>query len=382
MVETSGSDRDSPRSKGPSRIACLPGDGIGAEVTNEARRVLEWIAQRDARVDLEFTEFEWGSDYYLRHGQMLPNDGLDQLESFDAIFLGAVGDPRVSDDITLWGLLLPIRQRFHQYVNLRPIRLLEGVPTPLANRRPGDVDMLIVRENSEGEYSGQGLFINQGTPAESALQISVFSKIGVERILRYAFDLARRTGRSLTSVSKANALNYSGVFWDRVLDEVQSDYPDVTCRRLLVDAAALHMVLDPTSFDIVVGSNLFGDILSDLGAGLVGGLGLAPSANLNPEHDYPSMFEPVHGSAPEIAGRNLANPLAAIWTAGMMLGHLGFPEWEKEIIAAIERLLASGYAKSRDLGGEASTTQVTAALLVELGTSRYLESISEGGTLR
>jgi tartrate dehydrogenase/decarboxylase/D-malate dehydrogenase len=331
--------------------------------------VLEWISLRDARVQLEFTQFEWGSDYYLRHGQMMPDDGLDLLCAFDAILLGAVGDPRVPDEITLWGLLLPIRQRFHQYVNLRPIRLLEGVPSPLANRRPGDVDMLIVRENSEGEYAGQGLFVNQGTPAETALQISVFSRTGVERILRFAFDLARQSGRSLTSISKANALNYSGVFWDRVLDELQVEYPDVSCRRLLVDAAALHMVLDPTGFDIVVGSNLFGDILSDLGAGLVGGLGLAPSANLNPEREYPSMFEPVHGSAPDIAGRNVANPLAAIWAAGMMLGHLGFAEWEGEIVAAIERLLASGRAQSRDLGGETSTTDVTSELLVELSDS-------------
>lgn len=374
VSEGAGTLRDSSRTNGPFRVALLPGDGIGAEVTSEARRVLAWITQRDPRVELDFTEFEWGSDYYLRYGQMMPDDGLDQLGAFDAILLGAVGDPRVPDDITLWGLLLPIRQRFNQYVNLRPIRLLEGVPTPLAHRQPGAVDMLIVRENSEGEYAGQGLFINQGTPAETALQIAVFSRIGVERILRYAFELARQTGRSVTSVSKANALNYSGVFWDRVLDEVESDYRDVTCRRLLVDAAALHMVLDPTGFEIVVGSNLFGDILSDLGAGLVGGLGLAPSANLNPERDYPSMFEPVHGSAPDIAGRNVANPLAAIWAAGMMLGHIGFPEWEREIMTAIERLLASGRARSRDLGGEASTTKVTTELLVELSASGLLPS--------
>jgi len=381
-MSSTGSESDTSRATGRSRIALLPGDGIGVEVTNEARRVLEWIAERDASVGLDFTQFDWGSDYFIRHGRMMPDDGLDQLEKFDAILLGAVGDPRVPDDVTLWGLLLPIRQRFHQYVNLRPIRLLEGVPTPLAHRQPGDVDMLIVRENSEGEYAGQGLFIDQGTPAETALQIAVFSKIGVERILRYAFTLARESGLSVTSVSKANALNYSGVFWDRVLDEVQTDYPDVPCRRLLVDAAALHMVLDPTSFDIVVGSNLFGDILSDLGAGLVGGLGLAPSANLNPERRYPSMFEPVHGSAPDIAGQNLANPLAAIWAAAMMLGHLGFPQWEKSIVGAIERLLASGRARSRDLGGQSSTTQVTTELLAELAASSLASPSREEATER
>jgi len=240
--------------------------------------------------------------------------------------------------------------------------------------------MVIVRENSEGEYAGKGLFVNEGTPEETALQIAVFSRLGVQRVLRYAFDLARASGRTVTSVSKANALNYSGVLWDRVLDEVELDYPDVTCRRLLVDAAALRMVLDPTPFEIVVGSNLFGDILSDLGAGLVGGLGLAPSANLNPEREYPSMFEPVHGSAPDIAGRQLANPLAAIWAAAMMLGHLGFPEWEDEIVWSIEKLLASGRSRTRDLGGTATTTDVTDSLLKELGVPELAAAVSKGRT--
>jgi tartrate dehydrogenase/decarboxylase/D-malate dehydrogenase len=240
--------------------------------------------------------------------------------------------------------------------------------------------MVIVRENSEGEYAGKGLFINDGTPAETALQIAVFSRPGLQRVLRYAFDLARTSGRSVTSVSNANALNYSGVLWDRVLDEVELDYPDVTCRRLLVDAAALHMVLDPTTFEVVVASNLFGDILSDLGAGLVGGLGLAPSANLNPERDYPSMFEPVHGSAPDIAGHQLANPLAAIWAAAMMLGHLGFPEWEGEIVRSIEKLLASGRSRTRDLGGTATTTDVTDSLLGELVVPELAAAVSKGRT--
>jgi len=348
------------------RIAVLAGDGIGPEVTGEACRVLEHIARLDGRLRIELTHFDWGSEYYLRHRVMMPSDGLDQLADFDAILLGAIGDPRVPDDVTLWGLLLPIRQRFQQYVNLRPIRLLAGVPTPLANRQPGDINMLIVRENSEGEYAGKGVFLNEGTPEEMALQIGVFSRRGVERALRYAFELARRGGRSLTSVSKANALNYSGVFWDRMLDEVERDYADVSCRRLLVDAAALHMVLDPGRFQVVVGSNLFGDILSDLGAALVGGMGLAPSANLNPDGLFPSMFEPVHGSAPDIAGCQMANPLATIWAAAMMVGHLGFPEWEGEMVRAIEQLLAEGMVRTPDLGGTATTGEVTEALLAHL----------------
>jgi len=348
------------------RIAVLGGDGIGPEVTREACRALERVAELDGHVRFELIHFDWGSEYYLKHQVMMPADGLDHLEGFDAILLGAIGDPRVPDDVTLWGLLLPIRQRFQQYVNLRPIRLLDGVATPLAKRSPGDIDMLIVRENSEGEYAGKGLFLNEGTAEETALQIGVFSRRGVERVLRYAFEIARRDGRSLTSVSKANALNYSGVFWDRMLDEVERDYPDVLCRRLLVDAAALHMVRDPGKFEVVVGSNLFGDILSDLGAGLVGGLGLAPSANLNPEREFPSMFEPVHGSAPDIAGRQIANPLAAIWAAAMMVGHLGFPHWQDEMVRAIERLLAEGTVRTLDLGGNASTGDITDALLADL----------------
>lgn len=345
------------------RIAVLPGDGIGPEVTGEACRVLERVAELDGRLEIQLTNFGWGSEHFLRTGKMMPDDGVEQLSHFDSILLGAVGDPRVPDETTLWGLLLPIRQGLHQYVNLRPIRLLPGIETPLAGRTSKDLDMVIVRENSEGEYAGKGAFLQEGTEEEMALQIAVFSRRGVVRVLRYAFELARRLGVPVTSVSKANALNYSGVFWDRMLDEVERDFPEVTCRRLLVDAAALHMVLDPGSFDVIVGSNLFGDVLSDLGAGLVGGLGLAPSANLNPERDYPSMFEPVHGSAPDIAGRGVANPLASIWAAGMMLGHLGYPGWEESIVRAVEGLLSDGAVRTPDLGGSATTTEVTDALL-------------------
>jgi tartrate dehydrogenase/decarboxylase/D-malate dehydrogenase len=349
-------------------VAVIPGDGIGPEVIAEASRVLERVAELDGRFEFELTTFEWGSEYYLRTSQMMPDDGVEQLSHFDSILLGAVGDPRVPDDTTLWGLLLPIRQRFDQYVNLRPIRLLPGIATPLANRGPEDLRMVIVRENSEGEYSGKGAFLREGTSEEMALQIAVFSRRGVVRVLRYAFELARRLEVSVTSVSKANALNYSGVFWDRMLDEVEDEFPDVKCRRLLVDAAALHMVLDPGRFEVVVGSNLFGDVLSDLGAGLVGGLGLAPSANLNPEREHPSMFEPVHGSAPDIVGLGVANPLASIWAAGMMLGHLGYPEWEDAIVQAIENVLSDGTVRTPDLGGFATTIDVTDSLLAQLAT--------------
>lgn len=350
------------------RIAVLAGDGIGPEVIGEACRVLERVAELDGRFEFQLSNFEWGSEYYLRTGRMMPDDGIERLSRFDSILLGAVGDPRVPDEMTLWGLLLPIRQTFHQYVNLRPIRLLPGLETPLAGRTSKDLNMVIVRENSEGEYAGKGAFLQEGTAEEMALQIAVFSRRGVVRVLRYAFELARRRGVTVTSVSKANALNFSGVFWDRMLDEVEGDYPDVTCRRLLVDAAALHMVLDPGRFGVIVGSNLFGDILSDLGAALVGGLGLAPSANLNPERDYPSMFEPVHGSAPDIVGRGVANPFASIWAAGMMLSHLGYPEWEESIVDAIEDVLRDGSVGTPDLGGTATTCEVTDALLKVLVT--------------
>ena len=293
----------------------------------------------------------------------MPSDGLDSLRSFDAIYLGAIGDPRVPDHVALRQLLFAIRQGFAQYVNLRPVRLLRGGRTPLADRRPSEIDMLFVRENSEGEYSGVGATLFPGTDGEVALQTSVFSRRGVERVLRYAFNLAREKGRPLASISKGNALNFTGVLWDQIFDEIRGEYPDVHSENLLVDAAALHLVLSPQRFGVVVASNLFGDILTDLGAALVGGLGFAASANLCPDRRFPSMFEPVHGSAPDIAGQSVANPLAALLATGMMLEHLGYPSLEIDIIRAIEAVLVEGNVRTPDLGGASSTSEMTDAVL-------------------
>jgi tartrate dehydrogenase/decarboxylase/D-malate dehydrogenase len=348
------------------RVALVPGDGIGPEVVDEVTRLLDAVGRLDASVTLSYESFPWNAEHYLNTGSMVPPDGLSRLASFDAIFLGAIGDPRVPDHVALRQLIFAIRQGFDQYVNLRPVKLFDGVRSPLAGRHPEDIDMVFVRENSEGEYAGVGGVLFPGGPDEVALQTAVFSRRGVERVQRYAFDLARRTGRRLTSVSKGNALNYSGVFWDRIFDELSAEYPDVETSTLLVDAACLHLVLDPGRFGVVVASNLFGDILTDLGAALAGGLGLAASANLNPERRHPSMFEPVHGSAPDIAGRGIANPLAAHWAAAMMLGHLGWPAWETAIVEAIGSVLAAGRVRTPDLGGTTRTPEVTDALIGSL----------------
>lgn len=348
------------------RVALLPGDGVGPEVIAAARAVLEQVARLDGGVSLRFEVLPWGSAYYLEHGRMAPASFLRELGGFDAILLGAVGDPRVPDHESLWGLLLPVRQHFDQYVNLRPIRLLPGVKSPISGLRPGAVDMLFVRENTEGEYAGKGASLYQGTEREVALQIGVFSRHGVERVVRFAFEQGRRLGRSVTSISKGNALNFSGVFWDRVFHEVAEEYPDVEQRSYLVDAAALYMVQDPSRFGVVVASNLFGDILTDLGAGIVGGLGLAASANLNPERRYPSMFEPVHGSAPDLAGTGKANPVAAIWAGAMMLEHLGYPRWGDAVLHAVESVLAAGKTTPPDLGGSSSTEEVADAVTRQL----------------
>ena len=351
------------------RIALLPGDGIGPEVTAEARRLFEVVSAIEGLVNLEVETFEWNADHYLRTGSTMPGDGLNTLAQFDAIFLGALGDRRVPDHIALRQVIFAIRQGFDQYVNLRPVRLLRGASTPLAGRGPADLNMIFVRENCEGEYSGIGETLNPDTADEVALQTSVFSRRGVERILRYAFELARANALPLQSVSKGNALNYTGVLWDRIFLEVSSEYPDVEATNLLVDAAALHMVLHPEKFGVVVASNLFGDILTDLGAALVGGLGFAASANLCPDRRFPSMFEPVHGSAPDIAGKGEANPCAALWAAGMLLAHLGYPMWETAVIEAIEMVLVEGRVRTRDLGGDASTSQMTDAVLDALRVS-------------
>jgi tartrate dehydrogenase/decarboxylase/D-malate dehydrogenase len=348
------------------RIAVVPGDGVGPEVVSESEKILEFVAASDSGIDFSFRRFPWGSDYYLDTGDMMPADGIETLRPYDAILFGAVGSPRVKDHITLRGLLLPIRSRFDQYVNLRPVRLLPGISTPLAGAGPGDIDMLFVREGTEGEYAGVGDVIFSGTPREAALQTAVFSRYGTGRVIRWAFELARREDRSVTSVSKGNALQYSGRLWDTVFDEVAAEYPDVPTQRLLVDAAAMFMVRDPRRFEVVVASNLYGDILTDIGAALMGGMGLAPSASLNPEQRFPSTFEPIHGSAPDIAGTGQANPLGSIWSTALMLDHLGYPEWGRRVVRAIETVVAAGEARTPDLGGTVSTAEVADAVIKAL----------------
>jgi len=347
------------------RLAVIPGDGIGREVIPQGVRVLETAGQRFGFA-IEPTEFPWGCDYYLRHGEMMPADGLTALQDHDAIYLGAVGDPRVPDHISLWGLLLPIRKRFDLYANVRPIRLLEGVTSPLRGRGPDDLDILFVRENTEGEYSGVGGRLHAGTPHEVALQTSVFTRRATERVLRFAFDAARARRRRLTHVTKSNALQYTSVLWDEVVEIVARDYPDVHVTKLHVDAAAYQMVLHPEGFDVMVGSNLFADILTDLGAALQGSLGLAASANLDPTRRHPSMFEPVHGSAPDIAGRGIANPLAAIWAASLLLDHLGEKDAAAAVFDALRHVVRRGEVLTPDLGGRHTTGDVGEAVLEAL----------------
>ncbi|WP_100397783.1 tartrate dehydrogenase [Bacillus sp. FJAT-44742] len=341
------------------RIAVIPGDGIGPEVTTEGLKVLKTIEELDPSLSFSFESFPWGCEYYTENGKMMDEDGIEKLKDFDAIYLGAVGFPGVPDHISLWDLLLKIRKGFDQYVNLRPIKLLNGSSTPLKDDpKLRNIDMLVVRENSEGEYAGAGDWLFKGKPEEVVLQTGVFSRKGTERIIRHAFEIAKESGKSLTSISKGNALNYSMVFWDEVFEEVSQDYPEVTTYSYLVDAAAMFFVTDPGRFEIVVTSNLFGDIVTDLGAGLAGGLGLAAGANINPERNYPSMFEPVHGSAPDIAGKGIANPLAAVWSVSQILDHFGHEDWGARVLEAIETVLTEKKANTPDLGGEASTSAV------------------------
>lgn len=350
----------------PYRIALLPGDGIGPEVTSETLRLMQAIAQLDLGLAFDVETLPWNAEYYLENGMMMPPDALQQLGEFDAIFLGAVGDKRVPDHIALRQIIFAIRQGFDQYVNLRPVRLLRGARTPLGGKTEQDVDMIFVRENSEGEYCGLGKTEFGGSPDEVAYQTSVFSRKGVERVMHFAFELARSQDRSLQSISKGNALNYTGVLWDQIFDEMRVKYPDVESENLLVDAAAFHMVRTPERFGVVVASNLFGDILTDLGAALAGGLGFAASANLCPDKRSPSMFEPVHGSAPDIAGRHIANPMASFWALGMMMTDLGYPKWERRIVSAIERVLVDGVVRTPDLGGTAKSNEVTDAVIEAL----------------
>src|SRR5215475_13481499 len=343
-------------------IAVIAGDGVGTEVVPQARRVLERIAKRHD-VTFAFQDFDWGADHFFRWGRMMPAGAIDLLQPCDAIFLGAVGHPEIPDHTTLNGLLLPIRRAFDQYANVRPAYLYPGVKSPLANK--DHIDFVVVRENTEGEYAQVGGFVYQHQPDEVAIQTSVFTRRGIERIVRFAFELAVKRGkkRRVTSITKSNAQGFSMVLWDAAFQDVAAQFPDIETESLLVDAAAMNFIRRPESFDVVVGSNLFGDILSDISAILVGSMGLAPSANLDPLRRFPSMFEPVHGSAPDIAGKGLVNPLATILSAGMMLDHLELPQAARDVEQAVAKALAAGKARTADLGGASSTREVTDAVL-------------------
>lgn len=340
------------------KIAVIAGDGIGPEVLTEGIKILNTIAELDGGFRFDFTHFPWGCEFYRETGKMMDDDGIEQLRKYDAIFLGAVGAPGVPDHISLWDLLLKIRHEFDQYINLRPVKLLKGAPCPLKDVKTEDVDMIFIRENSEGEYAGVGQWLNKDQPNEIVHQTGVFSRKGCQRVIRYAYELAKAQGKTLTSISKANALNYSMVFWDQIFREVGQDYPEVKTYSYLVDAASMFMVKDPKRFEVVVTSNLFGDILTDLGAAIAGGMGLAAGANLNPERSFPSMFEPIHGSAPDIAGTGKANPLATVWSASQMLDFFGYPELGKKLINCIEQVLTDKKVLTPDLGGTATTKDV------------------------
>ena len=344
------------------RIAVIPGDGIGKEVVPAAQRVLERAAVRFG-FTLEWCDLDWSCERYARVGRMMPEDGLDQLRAFDAIFLGAVGFPGVADHVSLWGLLLPIRRGFEQYVNLRPVRLLPGVVSPLRDRQAGSIDFCIVRENTEGEYSDIGGITNAGTPDEAATQTAIFTRRGCDRVMRYAFELAQRRRMHVTSATKSNGILHSMPYWDSRFEAMATAYPDIVTDKYHIDILCAHFVRHPDWFDVVVASNLFGDILSDLGPAIVGSIGIAPSANVNPEREYPSMFEPVHGSAPDIAGRGIANPIGQISSGAMMLAHLGEEEAGAAVEGAVSSLLADPSApRTADLGGTASTEIVTRAI--------------------
>ncbi|MFD9739979.1 tartrate dehydrogenase [Umezawaea sp. NPDC059074] len=347
------------------RIALVPGDGIGREVVPAARVVLDAVGARHG-VAFAYDEFDWSCERYLREGAMMPADGLERVRHHDAIFLGAVGQPGVPDHISLWGLLIPIRRRFRQYVNLRPIQVFEGLESPVRGARPGEVEFVVVRENVEGEYSEIGGRLNRGFPEEMAVQESVFTRAGVTRVLDYAFTLAATRRGHVTSATKSNGIVHTLPFWDELVAERGALHPDVRWDQEHIDALCAKLVLDPARFDVIVGSNLFGDILSDLAAAVAGGIGIAPAANINPEREFPSMFEPVHGSAPDIAGRGIANPIGAVWTAAMMLDHLGHPEAAAEVEAAIATVLATTDVRTPDLGGTATTETFTRALLEAL----------------
>lgn len=348
------------------RIAAIPGDGVGQEVVPAGRRVLDAVARQDGSFVLEWEDLPWGSAYYEQTGRMMPEDGLRVLRDFDAIYLGAVGWPNVPDHVTLWGLLLPIRQRFDLYANLRPVKLFPGVPCPLRDKEPRDIDMLCVRENTEGEYAGIGGRAHVGLGHEVAIQADIFTRTGVEQVVRHAFEHAQKRRKHLSSITKSNASPFAFVFWDEVVADVAADFPEVTVDRVLVDAAAAAFITKPESFDVVVASNLFGDILTDIGAVIQGSMGLAASANINPAGGVPGMFEPVHGSAPDIAGKGIANPIGAVWAGAMMLEHLGRRTTADRIMAAVAKVFADGGPRTRDLGGSAGTEEVADALVSAL----------------
>ena len=346
------------------KVAIIRGDGVGVEVIEEGLKVLTAVAN-GYDITWKFEEFPWGSDYYFEHGQMMPSDGLDTLATFDVVYLGAVGHPEIQDHVTLNGLLLPIRRTFDQYVCERPSVLYPGVTSPLAGKQAWDIDMAVIRENTEGEYANVGGFQYAGFPEEIGVQAGVFTRRGCERVITYAFDLARRRAKKLhvTSVTKSNAQGYGMLVWDRAFDAVASRYPDIQTQTLLVDAACMDFIRRPESFDVVVASNLFGDILTDIGAVITGSMGLAPSGNIDPERRFPSMFEPVHGSAPDIVGQGIANPLAAILSGAMMLRHLGQEPAADAIDRAVLGLLELGETLTPDLGGNSSTSQVGDAVV-------------------
>jgi tartrate dehydrogenase/decarboxylase/D-malate dehydrogenase len=352
------------------RIAVIAGDGIGKEVIPAAIDVLQAAASH-GQFGCEFTSIPWGCDYYLQTGRMMEADGLDQVLKFDAIFLGAIGDPRVPDHVSARELILPLRQRLGQYVNLRPMRLLPGIASPLAGRGAADIDMICIRENSEGEYCGIGGRLHGGTADELAEQTGVFTRRAIERIARYAFRLAAgRPRKMLASATKSNALQHSMVLWDEVVADVAREFPDVELRKYHVDALAARMITHPHTLDVIVASNLFGDILTDIGSAISGSLGVAPGGNINPERTTPSMFEPIHGSAPDIAGKGIANPIAAIWAGAMMLQHLGEESAHDRILQAIESVLADERVKTPDLGGRATTAEMTKAVTNAMMMSR------------
>jgi len=346
-------------------IGVIAGDGIGKEVIPAGMAAIEKAAC-GSPVSIAFEELPWGCEYYLKHQRMLDEDGFERLAKYDAIYLGALGAPGVSDVVSA-GLILAIRQRFDQYVNLRPMRLLAGISSPLANRGAADIDMVCVRENSEGEYSGAGGRIHRGTAHEVAQQTAVFTRNGIERILRYAFELAaKRPRKMLASATKSNALTHSMVMWDEVAEIVRRDYPSVDYRKYHVDALAARMVTHPQTLDVIVASNLFGDILTDIGSAISGSLGIAPGANINPTRTFPSMFEPIHGSAPDIAGKGIANPIGAIWAGALMLEHLGHKALHDKVLGAIERVVASGKVRTPDLGGSSKTKEMADAIVAEI----------------